>query len=210
MGSYIKKADKDLVKALAQKGYDLKILRLTDKRLKEFEKLIKEYDDMEIEDIFNKMHPVRKKLVTPADYSYEQRLEKWKSVPYKGKPFKEGQSEIYTKKGERVRSKSEKILADMFSDHGIEYKYESPLNLSGYGIVYPDYTFLSKKTYEEIYWEHNGKMDDPEYAQKAIKKIDLYVRNGIIPGKRLIITYESSSYALNTSVVEKLIMEYLR
>ncbi|MBO6240945.1 MAG: hypothetical protein J6O61_08990 [Butyrivibrio sp.] len=92
---------------------------------------------------------------------------------------------------------------------GIEYKYECPLRLKGYGIVYPDFTLLSKKTFEEVYWEHEGRMDDIEYVEKAIRKIDLYTRNNIIPGQRLILTYESSSYALNTSVAERLIREHL-
>ena len=52
-----------------------------------------------------------------------------------------------------------------------------------FGIVYPDFTFLSPKTGEEIYWEHDGRMDDPEYARKAIKKIETYEKNGIFQGK---------------------------
>ena len=37
-----------------------------------------------------------------------------------------------------------------------EYKYECPLYLKGVGIIYPDFTFLSRKSGEEIYWENNG------------------------------------------------------
>ena len=208
-GIYIKKDNKDLINSLAQKGYDLKIQRLVDKRLKQIQTLNKNYDDNEIEAIYNSLNDRRKELINPIEPTYEQRLSKWKSVPYVGKAFKEGQVEIYTKKGERVRSKSEKILADMFYDMGIEYKYECPLHLKGYGVVYPDFTFLSKKTFEEIYWEHDGRMDDPEYAEKAIRKIDHYTRNNIIPGQRLIVTYESSNYVLNMQVAEAFVNEYL-
>ena len=45
--------------------------------------------------------------------------------------------------------------------------------MNGYGIVYPDFTLLSRKTGKEIYWEHEGMMDDQEYARKAVQKIDL-------------------------------------
>ncbi len=208
-GNYIKKENKSLIMSLAQKGYDQKIKRLVDKRLKQIQALNKDYSDEEIEMIYNKMNGKRKSLVKPVELTYEQRLAEWKTVPYVGKSYENVKTEIYSKKGERVRSKSEKILADMFYDMGIEYNYECPLNLKGYGIVYPDFTFLSKKTYREIYWEHDGRMDDPKYAEKAIRKIDHYTRNNIIPGQRLILTYESSTYALNTIVAEMLIREHL-
>ncbi len=208
-GTYIKKENKNLILSLAQKGYDQKIKRLVDKRLKQIQALNKDYSDEEIEMIYNKMNGKRKSLVKPVELTYEQYLARWKSVPYTGKDFEDVKTEIYTKKGERVRSKSEKFLADMFCDMGIEYKYECPLHLKGYGIVYPDFTFLSKKTFEEIYWEHEGRMDDAKYVEKAIRKIDQYTKNNIIPGQRLILTYESSTYALNTIVAEMLIREHL-
>ena len=116
---------------------------------------------------------------------------------------------ITTAKGERVRSKSEKILADYFYHAGITYKYECPLILKGFGTVYPDFTFLSPGTGEEIYWEHDGRMDDPEYARNAIRKIETYEKNGIFPGKNLILTFETSRDVLDMNIVQKLVREYL-
>lgn len=208
-GHYLKKDNVKMIQALAQKGYDRKIKFLVDKRIKQIHSLNNDYNDEEIEKIFNNLSDKRKELVKPVEMTWEQRLKQWKSTPYTGKEFKEGTIEIYTKKGERVRSKSEKILADMFFDMGVEYKYECPLHLNGYGLVYPDFTFLSKKTNKEIYWEHDGRMDEAEYAEKAIRKIDQYTKNGIIPGVRLILTYETSHYALNMSVAKSLICNYL-
>ncbi len=52
---------------------------------------------------------------------------------------------IITEKGERVRSKTEKMLADFFYRKEILYRYEKPLYLKGYGIVYPDFAFFSEK-----------------------------------------------------------------
>lgn len=57
-------------------------------------------------------------------------------------------------------------------------------------MIYPDFTFLSQKTGEEVYWEHNGKCDDPTYARSMVRKIQAYENNGIFPGERLILTYE--------------------
>lgn len=76
-------------------------------------------------------------------------LMEWYKEEYLGKEFKEGMPVILTEKGERVRSKSEKILADYFYRKNILYKYEKTLYLKGYGTVYPDFTFLSRKAGEE-------------------------------------------------------------
>lgn len=109
-----------------------------------------------------------------------------------------------------MRSKSEKILADFFYRRNILYKYEKPLYLSGYGTVYPDFTFLSKKTEKEIYWEHEGMMDKPEYAKAAIRKIESYQKNDIFPGDRLILTFETEQSVLNTKTIEGLVNKYLQ
>ncbi len=205
---YIRKEKRPLAAALAQKEYDSTIQRLVTKRLNQFNKIISDYENDEIEQIFSKRHPVRKAMITPVEKPMEQMAEEWNQRPYIGKEFQPYVTEIYSKKGERVRSKSEKILADLFNDLGLFYKYECPLVLNGFGTIYPDFTLLSLKLKKEFYWEHLGLMDNPEYAEKAIMKIDTYVKNGIFPGDRLILTYESKNYALNDSVVMGLINKY--
>ena len=100
-------------------------------------------------------------------------------------------------------------MADYFYRNGIEYKYECPLYLKGMGIVYPDFTFLSKKTGREVYWEHNGKCDDISYARNMVRKINAYENNGIFQGERLILTYETEQTILNTGKIEQLVNKYL-
>jgi hypothetical protein len=208
-GKYIRKDNYDLARSLAQKGYDLKMQKLIDRRLNQLSKLNAEYRDSELADLYTDLSPIRKNLVSPYVLPWEQMVSAWKATPYVGKSFDEGVPEIYTKKGERVRSKTEKILADMFNDMGIEYKYECPLYVKGYGIIYPDFTFLSRKTCQPIYWEHYGKMDDPKYAEKAVRKIDTYIKNGIIPGVNLIITYETSRIVPSSPVLQRMIESFL-
>ena len=156
-----------------------------------------------------KLHTQRQLLVTPIEPIWEKELARWYDSEYHGKEFYEGTAEIVTEKGERVRSKSEKILADYFYRNNILYQYEKPLYLKGYGTVYPDFTFLSKKTRKEIYWEHEGMMDKPEYAKSAVKKIESYQRNGIHLGERLILTFETELTVLNSQIVEELVERYL-
>lgn len=108
-----------------------------------------------------------------------------------------------------MRSKSEKILADKLYMMGVPYVYEVPLYIKGYGYIKPDFTVLNKRTRREYYWEHLGMMDDKEYCEKAIKKIEGLERNDIFPGKKLILTYETKDHPLNIKIVEKLVKEYL-
>ena len=204
-GAYIKKEDRGIIGGLAQKSYDLRVKRLVDRRIKQIEKIAEEYNDNEIEDIYEQLHPIRKEYVKTVEMPWEQRLCEWKSINYTGKEFAENVPVIYTKKGERVRSKSEKILADSFYDNRIEYKYECPLKLKGFGIIYPDFTFLRKRDGKEIYWEHDGRMDDPKYAENAIRKINSYISNGIFPGDRLILTFESNGVVLDDRIIKDLI-----
>ena len=184
-------------------------MKLVEKRLSQIRRITKDYDEEEIEKIFQAEHPERQKLIKPAEPVWEQQLSKWAAEDYKRKEFQEDMPVILTEKGERVRSKSEKILADFFCRNGILYKYQCPLHLKRFGTVHPDFTYLSRKTKQEIYWEHAGRMDDPVYAQNAVRKIQAYEENGIYPGERLILTFETGKILLDTRTIERLAYRYL-
>lgn len=209
VGNYIRKQDKEIAQKLAQKEYNSKVLQLIQKRLKQIENIIKDYEDDEVEKCFYGEHAAKQKLIVPVEQTWQDKLKDWQEKGYVGKGFQDNTMEIYTQRGERVRSKSEKILADYFYYHGIPYKYECPLLLRGYGVIYPDFTFLSPKSRQEMYWEHNGMMDDAVYAQKAVKKIELYEKNGIFPGERLTLTFETGQTALNNEIIEAMAKRYL-
>ena len=48
-----------------------------------------------------------------------------------------------------------------------------------------------------------------EELKNAIEKMTMYLKNGIIPGKNLIITYETSRHPLSVRSIETFINEYL-
>lgn len=208
-GTYIPKNKERLIRELAQKSYDKKVLKLVQRRLSQLRTLTREYEDEELEQIYLKENPEKQKLIQPAEPTWAQRLAAWEEKDYIRKEFREDIPVILTERGERVRSKSEKILADYFYQNGIPYKYERPLYLKGFGTVHPDFTFLSKKSGSEIYWEHDGRIDDPGYAQNAVKKILAYEDNGIFPGERLILTFETEKTILDTRLIKRLVSRYL-
>lgn len=208
-GIYIPKSENNLPQKLAQKTYNLSVIKKAEARLKQIKRIMRDYSDDEIEELYTSLHADRQALVTPVEATWKQLIDEWYAEEYQGKGFQEGTTMILTEKGERVRSKSEKILADFFYRRNILYKYEKPLYLKGYGTVYPDFTFLSKKKGKEIYWEHEGMMDKQEYARNAVRKIESYQKNDIYPGDRLILTFETEQSVLNSKTIERLANQYL-
>ena len=184
-------------------------MRYTENTLSKIKRILKENEDDKIESIFMSEHPEKQTLITPVEPTYQQKLERWMEELYIGRKFDEDASVIMTDKGIRVRSKSQKIMADYFDSIGLVYKYECPLHLKPYGTIYPDFTFLSRRTGKEVYWEHEGMLDNPEYAREAVKKIELYEMNGIFPGEDLFLTYETSTTVINTALMKNLTKRHL-
>ncbi len=77
-------------------------------------------------------------------------------------------------------------------------------------MVYPDFMTLNIQARKEIWWEHLGMMDDPNYVENAIRKIVSYEQNGIFPGENLILTYETKKNPLNQKVIKMMIQRYLK
>ena len=80
---------------------------------------------------------------------------------------------------ERVRSKSEVIIADTLARHGVPYRYEYPLKLKSgrdgaFRTIHPDFLCLNVRTRAEFYWEHFGLMDDPDYLERTLAFIRLF------------------------------------
>lgn len=209
-GVYIREKDVDIAKKLAQKEYNKKLLYAVEKELKVIRRFLTNYPLINVEQLYERLSKERQKLIEPITDSEDIFVKKWESVEYRGKGFLEGTPELYTSKGERVRSKSEVIIADTLEREGIPYRYENPIYLNGVGKIYPDFTVLNVKERKEIYWEHLGMMDDPEYVEKAIKKISSYERNDIFPGDQLILTYETRNLPINQKMIMLMIERYLK
>jgi len=77
------------------------------------------------------------------------------------------------------------------------------------GTVYPDFTVLNIRLRKEFYWEHLGMMDEEEYAENAVKKINCYEQNEIFQGDQLILTYETRKSPINPQMIMGLIRQYL-
>ncbi len=200
-GRYLKKDEMDFAKKLAQRDYDVQIVRAGQERIKAINTFLKKYDKTSLKEIYSKTNPYRRELIKAVVISDEEYIKRWQSVQYEGKAFLDDAPEIITERGERVRSKSEKIIADKLYALGIPYRYEYPLTLDGNIRMYPDFTILKMPEREEVYLEHFGMMDDINYVDIAMQKLNTYGRNGIYVGVNLFMTYETSKNPLNIRVL---------
>ena len=110
-------------------------------------------------------------------------------------------------KGERLRSKSEVIIANALYMNRIPYRYECELVLGGV-TLYPDFTIFHPDTLEVYYWEHFGMMHQTAYRENTVQKLRLYGEYEIFPFHQLITTYESESVALDSEMIQRVIDMY--
>ncbi len=201
---FVKAAETDILKRKVQRDYETKVNRKLKQMRNQLEKLLEKYDISEIEAIYDKMSVTKKKLVIPVIEPEEVFLEKWKSVSYSPMPI-ENETDFYSGCGVRVRSKSELLIADMLEQSGIPYRYEYPLTLKNEGTVHPDFLCLNVRKRTEFIWEHFGMMDNISYANRNIDKIQKYAQNGYLPGKNMIMTFETSLHPVSTIMIRKMI-----
>lgn len=206
-GTYIPQANEKLARRLAQKSYDGKVLAAARTSLNAIEEFLKTYEKNSVNDIAVKMHEARQALICPVIYSDEKFTGAWEAVSYVGKDF-DGGVGLFTSRGERVRSKSEVIIADALARHKIPYRYEFPHKM-GRLTFYPDFTCLNLRTRQEFIWEHFGLVEDEDYAKNMVSKMEHFAKNGFYPGVNLITTSETRESPLDSTLVRLYAEKYL-
>ena len=206
---YLGPNDEKLIKELTQKDYLKRVLKEVKRELTAIEKMQRIYPDTLAEDVFDQLSEGRKKHAQPINICDDEFAAKWMETPYVRKSFKKGSPEFYTLKGEKVRSKSEVIIADRLYANGIPYRYECPLKM-GKKIIHPDYSILRMSDRKTVYLEHCGKIGDPQYTEDMLTRIKDYNDAGIILGDRLFLTFESDKAPLDVSLLDSLIKTHFR
>ena len=207
-GKYIPAANRQKALTLVRKRYLQRIVKSATEQILLIDNFLDDYDPEALDKVYELEGEIRKKLITPVVMPDDLFIENWASLSYQGKTIPEDVPEHYTLKNERVRSKSEVIIANALAQENIPYRYEYPTEVFD-KIIYPDFTILRIKDRKEIIWEHLGMMDDEEYRDRAFRRIREYEAAGIFPGDDLIITCETLGMPLNSKVVDAMIKHYL-
>ena len=206
---YLNHKDTALIRQLVQKDHINKAIKAAKHEAEVLKKDIIGYPKDTMEKVYETLPEERRKYASPLILGDEEYAAEWLALPFEPKPFKKGAPEYYTLKGERVRSKSEVIIADRLYAKGIPYKYECPLKV-GKEIIHPDFTILRISDRKVLYHEHCGKMSDPEYTKEIPERAIKYTRSGIFQGDKLFYTFESAECPLDVKVLDDFIEKNYR
>lgn len=106
-----------------------------------------------------------------------------------------------TVNGDKVRSKSEVIIANLLADNSIDYEYEQKLEYDNGRWIEPDFT-IKKEDGTELYWEHLGMLGVESYDNRWLEKQDIYEK--YFPD-RLLVTYEGANITNNAlDIIKKI------
>lgn len=206
-GKYLGKKEYELAKALAQKDY---IYRLEKRLLEEYkalEKILAVYDDEVGEEVFSNQIKERQNLISPILITDEEYAKRWLEEAFESNPFRTEELIYETDRGDFVRTKTERDIANIYYELRIPYKYECALVLNDGRVKYPDFTLLDVKRRRIIYHEHLGLLDKEEYRIENLQKIDKYREAGIYTGKNLIITHDTKYSPINLKQTRKMLRE---
>lgn len=214
-GIYLPKGEKETIEDLAQKEYNTRLVRSAQKEIDTIDKLFDCFTKAQIqhpEDIYSMLPGWLQAASSSRWESTEEFVERWQREDYNRMHYGK-EPDIDTKRGDKVRSKSERSIANALFDAHIPYHYEKPLTVCGnpkHSVIYPDFTALNIRLRRTYYWEHYGMSDDKDYADGMVRKFTEYYNNGIFPGERLIITFETKDVVLQEGIIDLMIRHYLQ
>lgn len=205
---YISRKDFNTISSLAQKYYCKELVKKLEPQNLLLLNFIKNYQTISESNVFEDMPKCLKPYISSFNISDDEYADFWEKKSFKSKDISDDTKTCTTAKGEKVRSKSEWIIADKLFSKGIKYRYEQAHFIKGFGLVYPDFTVLNKHTREEIIFEHFGMVDKPEYFESMIKKLNSYAKAGIYWGHGFVCTFETEHHSLDSEMLNWIIDKY--
>lgn len=218
---YLKQSDRKLIKELSEKTYLQKLDKAAQREKMQIDKCIEVLESKhnragqdlaDIDNVYDRLPDYVKENVEPAEMSDEAYARKWQSKKYNRRWMKKDEKYYETPRGDKVRSKSEWIIASMLENAGVPYRYEEIVPLDGrVGVfMHPDFTVLNKRTRQVYYWEHCGMMGERDYMENTfMPKMSEYYNFEFFPGDKILLTFESKDHPLDTVDVKRLIDKYL-
>lgn len=159
-------------------------------------------------------HPVKRVFVGYGGQLVKMDRKFYDSLQPESNPmFLEHKKFFYN--GIYYRSKAECAIAKVYTDLGIEFKYEPAvlLNASNFE-TYSDFVGWDSITESCFFHEHMGMKSLADYAHKAVMTMSDYTSAGILPNVDIIYTFEDANYTvdpeLTVSQLSLLIQNRLR
>ena len=195
---YVEKKN-EIVPVLAEKVFYEQLIACVEKRVRRLEDFLE--DNKSLRDEARELLPEPIRNLLPAMHEEEDFVISWKKQAVNAETLNiYPEEKVYTAvDGTRTRSKAEVIIANELNRRGIPYVYEKILKLSDGNFVSPDFTMPDALGEREIILEHFGKMGESGYCEKALRKINLYQKNGYLLGDNFFALFESVNVTLDTA-----------
>ena len=209
----------ELIELLAGKEFLATMAETAEWNIRLMERLAESYRSMELEDVIARMGRAARSLPVQTILAASQsavwadpdtarrkrirELQEWAKSPFEQSQYKPEEKIHLTSLGFYVRSKSEGVIVEKLKDYGAPNRYEQVLHLEG-RVFAPDFTFKDAFG-EPFYWEHAGMMSIDRYVRRHNYKMGVYKRNGIVPWKNLIITYDTTDGAINMGLIDSIV-----
>lgn len=199
----IKKMDNWKVQVIQKRYFLEKSLANISINIKALEKLISHYRSIDPESMRQRFPKAYQYIPEDCyDLSGAINIKDWAKRNGRGNDFRPEGKKHKTKCGLWVRSKSEVILANAFTNRGIHFIYETKRKI-GAQFFAPDFILISPIDNREIIWEHFGMLSDPEYRKNFEWKLEQYIMAGYIPGVNLIITFDDMDGNIDSLMIER-------
>ncbi len=204
---YITKKNSIIAELLANKEYADKLLPKAKKELDEIDRYLEFLDHDRADSVYAKLKSGRKSIVSPILLDEETSRQLWNAQRYEQSLKYPEHLKFSTRRGDLVRSKSEALIANIYFEFGIPYRYECALTLKDNVVCYPDFTLLDTAHRRIMYHEHLGRLDNPDYLAEQMWKYRMYQKNGIYTGKNLIITGETNDHPFDSELFRSNVRE---
>lgn len=165
-----------------------------------------------VDGCYTKLVEGRKHLISPLVGTPQQKIDAWRQEEYVQNTQYPENLVHETERGERVRSKSEEMIANYLysmKDY-IDYKYERPLVLRVNGkneTIYPDFTIINLRTGDKFILEHVSRLDASGYHDKFVWKHNAYLMNGFVQKGKVLYSFESEGQPFTLKYVKKLVQD---
>ncbi|NLD20633.1 MAG: hypothetical protein GX663_10405 [Clostridiales bacterium] len=170
----------EIIKGLARKEFLIRTCKELNNNIMVVQRAIDNFRTFEPKGIIGVMTKAYRSL--PEDYffkkngmrdefllNHDERIvagikshEAWARQPYEQSDYRSEERNKITSQGERMRSKSEVMIAEKLYEYGVPFRYEQVINVGKWKLA-PDFTFEDRKK-DEFYWEYCGLMDNIQYV----------------------------------------------
>lgn len=207
-----------LKRELARKGYLESVARALEHNMRVLERASSQYIDCDPAALIDRVRDGLKgfsdtdyvctrinRILLDLDGSDEKRIAShaaWGQAPYERSTRYGEALTLLTSHGERMRSKSEVLIAEKLYVYGIPFRYEQVLDIEGVEFA-PDFTFEGNDG-QEFYLEFCGMMDDAEYVAAHQRKRAIYEQAGLTEWGRMMYVYASGN-EINMAEIDALI-----